>query len=297
MISVIIPAFSPSQTWMEDCIKGLVAQTYVDWEAIIVDDASPVPIDAERCLAIAGTDRLRVVRLEKNRGVAAARNTGVSLARGDLLFMHDADDYLESETLALLHAEIGNGFDCVFGDFRLVGEASGYWNFRLRSAGEMVLGQWIPGPGVLMTKELFERVGGYCEEEIFRTGNEDWDFWMSALELGAKASHVPAVLYNYRVNAGSLSNSVTKREHFRTIERMLERHLSFISGEGLERKFLFDGYLYSIRNCARKDLWLVFRRGITLAATLGDGWKVMMATGRKIARTTVHRLGIGKRQA
>ena len=148
-----------------------------------------------------------------------------------------------------------------------------------------------------MTKELFERVGGYCEEAVFRSGNEDWDFWLSASELGARACHIPAALYNYRVNAGSLSNSLTKREHFRTIERMLERHRAFISGEGLERKFLFEGYYWSIGNCAWKDLWLVLRKGMTHAATVGDGWKVMMATGRKFAKATIRRLGIGKRKA
>jgi glycosyltransferase involved in cell wall biosynthesis len=282
---------------MEDCLRGLVGQTYTDWEAIIVDDASPDPIDVSRYQSIAGSNQLRVVRLEKNQGVAAARNAGVLSSRGELLFMHDADDYLEPRAFEFLNEEIGKGYDCAFGNFHLVGEASGSWRFKLRSARDMVFDQWIPGPGVLMKKGLFDRIGGYCEEGIFRAGNEDWDFWMSAMELGAKAGHVSEVLYNYRVNAGSLSNSLTKREHFRTIERMFERHRNFIADEGLERKFLYEGYYWSIRNCAWKDLWLVFRKGMANAATLGEGSKVITAAGRKIAKAMVRRMGIRKPQA
>jgi len=108
--------------------------------------------------------------------------------------------------------------DCVYPRFRTFGGASLLWDMPILSAGDMISDQWVPGPGVLMKREFYDEIGGYCEEEMFRYGNEDWDFWLGAASAGFVVERVPQDLYHYRISGGSLSNSTTKRRHYRTIE-------------------------------------------------------------------------------
>ena len=58
----------------------------------------------------------------------------------------------------------------------------------VKTPKDMIADQWIPGAGVLMRRSLYDRAGGYSEEEIFRSGNEDWDFWLSATESGSQVN-------------------------------------------------------------------------------------------------------------
>lgn len=91
LVSVIIPCYNAVQT-LPWTLASLLAQTYSNWECIIVDDGS-----TDRPIEVVETvndDRIRFHRFDKNRGRAAARQHSLDLAQGDYLCMIDADDWI-----------------------------------------------------------------------------------------------------------------------------------------------------------------------------------------------------------
>ena len=90
-VSVIIPCYNHAH-YLCRAVQSVLAQTYADWEAIIVDDGST---DNTREVATRFSDpRVRYI-YQENRGLSAARNTGISAAQGSYLAFLDADDELE----------------------------------------------------------------------------------------------------------------------------------------------------------------------------------------------------------
>lgn len=111
MISVIVPVYKV-EPYLRQCIDSILAQTYTDFELILVDDGSPDNCGAI-CDEYARRDaRIRVIHQE-NGGLSAARNAGIDIAKGEYLSFVDSDDmitetYLEKllDTLTKEHADI-----------------------------------------------------------------------------------------------------------------------------------------------------------------------------------------------
>ena len=102
LISLIVPVYNV-KNYLRDCLDSLLAQTYPNFEIVVVDDASTdgsgkiVRRYAERYPSI------RVVSHDRNRGLAAARNTGIAAARGEYIAFVDSDDYVSSNYLSGLY--------------------------------------------------------------------------------------------------------------------------------------------------------------------------------------------------
>lgn len=97
-VSVIVPMYNVER-YIKFCVDSILAQTFQDFEIIIVDDASP-----DRCFEICtklygDNDKVRIVRHEKNLGLGPARNTGIKHALGKYVYFVDSDDYLLPEAL------------------------------------------------------------------------------------------------------------------------------------------------------------------------------------------------------
>lgn len=104
MISVIVPVYNV-EPYLHQCVDSILAQTYTDFELILVDDGSP-----DNCGAICDEyaekdSRIRVIH-QKNGGLSAARNAGIDAARGEYLAFVDSDDWVHPEMLRLLHQAI-----------------------------------------------------------------------------------------------------------------------------------------------------------------------------------------------
>lgn len=96
LVSVIIPMYR-AEKWIETAIKSIENQSWKNWELLLVDDGSP-----DRCGEIgrewAQKDkRIRVVYHETNKGISAARNTGIRESKGEYIAFLDADDYAETD--------------------------------------------------------------------------------------------------------------------------------------------------------------------------------------------------------
>jgi glycosyltransferase involved in cell wall biosynthesis len=93
LISVVIPVYNTPRTDIERCLNSVLAQSYTNWEAIIIDDGSKSEIADYLNLWQSRDERFGVFH-KKNEGVSAARNDGVSRCRGNFIAFCDADDTL-----------------------------------------------------------------------------------------------------------------------------------------------------------------------------------------------------------
>lgn len=97
MISIVIPVYNVEK-YLAECVDSVLAQTYTDWEAILVDDGA-TDSSGRMCDEYAKKDsRIRVIHRE-NGGLSAARNTGLNAARGEYVYFLDSDDYILPRTL------------------------------------------------------------------------------------------------------------------------------------------------------------------------------------------------------
>lgn len=102
MISVVIPVYNVDK-YITDCLESIVSQTFSEWEVVMVNDGSS-DRSVEICKSFCERDsRFRVLEQE-NRGVSAARNTGIDACCGEYIFFMDADDTILPNTFEALNA-------------------------------------------------------------------------------------------------------------------------------------------------------------------------------------------------
>lgn len=107
-ISLIIPVYNVSK-YIERCLKSVIKQTYNHFECILVDDASPDDSIAicERMIAVYdGPITFRILHHEQNKGLSAARNTGIDAATGDYVLFIDSDDVISNDCVEKLMVPI-----------------------------------------------------------------------------------------------------------------------------------------------------------------------------------------------
>jgi glycosyltransferase involved in cell wall biosynthesis len=261
--TVVIPTFNHADE-LSESLASLVAQTFVDWEAIVVDDASTQG-DVDAVIRAIGDQRVHYLRHPTNRGLAAARNSGIRAGTGALIVPFDSDDRLDPSFLARLAEVLADdpGADCVYPDFALFGDQSGISRYDVADVRTLLVRQWLPGPGCMYRRTLWERAGGYCEEPALRPGNEDWDFWLSAAEVGFTARHIGEPLYQYRISGQSMGMRL-RYVSYQTREFIFARHRALFERFGEGPTFRSEGYKVSaqasyVRGQRRRALRLGLR--------------------------------------
>ena len=125
MVSVIVPVYKV-EDYIRECIDSILAQTYTDFELILVDDGS-----LDDCGRICddyakGDNRIKVVH-KVNGGISSARNAGLEVAKGEWIMHVDGDDWIEPDMIeSLIEAAQITGADMVIGDFVKYGPSAGY---------------------------------------------------------------------------------------------------------------------------------------------------------------------------
>lgn len=219
-VSVVIPCYNQG-VYLDEAVISVLEQSWQDLEIIIVNDGST---DGETVdiLSFYERPRTRVIHTE-NRGLAAARNAGIAEARGAYILPLDADDrigkeYLEKGVTVLeSRPDVGIVY-CLAEKF---GADNGAWNSPRFSLRRMLLGNLI-FCSALFRREDWERTGGY--DPGMASGWEDWDFWLSLLELGRGVYRIPEVLFHYRVKEVSMARSMDPAKKVEMHLRVMGRH-------------------------------------------------------------------------
>ena len=203
-VSIVIPCYNHG-TFLPETLASVAAQTYREFEVIIVDDGSTDDLTVQLLDRLDGQE-CHVIRTP-NRGVSAARNRGISKASGQYILPLDADDLIAPEYLArtvtLLdgRAEVG----VVFGERQFFGERQGVEPLSPYEARRLLVENLIY-PAALFRKSDWAAVGGYNEAMV--DGWEDWDFWIAISALNKVVIRLPEILFSYRVRHASRDHSL-----------------------------------------------------------------------------------------
>ncbi len=205
LVSVIIPTLN-RPALLARALESVARQTWADLEVVVVNDAGedPSPALAPFRERIGGGGRLTVVHHDRNRGLPAARNTGLRLARGRYVCFLDDDDRLLPHHLEALVPTLRLGARVVHGDVRSVVEtpatplpvaSSALVRYQVDYEWEHYgVDNCFPVQSVVCERELLLEAGGFDESLPVL---EDWDLWLRVFEI-VRPLHVRRVTSEVR---------------------------------------------------------------------------------------------------
>lgn len=203
LVSIILPTYKRAHV-LPLAIKSVLAQTYHDWELVVVSDNSPD--NTEEVVKSFDDPRIRYYRNDPNLKLPRTLNRGFSLARGEYLTWTSDDNMLAPEALArMVKALQDEEADFVFADYfefadtDAAGQPTDLKPVRQPDVPDMARGNSI-GACFLYTRAVYEAIGEY-DPELFL--NEDYDYWMRVARR-FRIRHIPELLYYFRRDEDSL---------------------------------------------------------------------------------------------
>lgn len=210
VVSVIMPAYNVSQ-YIGAAIDSVLAQTFTDYEIIIVNDGSSDTVQLE--LAIAPYRERVIYMTQENRGCGAARNAALRAARGRYAALLDCDDIWEPEYLSVQVGILDRDptVDVVYANALIIGDVPDAGRLFMDvnpSDGDVTLESLISARCTVMVsvtarRESLIRAGMF--DESLRSA-EDFDLWLRIVESGGRIVYHRKQLVRYRRRHGSLSS-------------------------------------------------------------------------------------------
>ncbi len=300
-VSVIIPVYKVEK-YIAATVKSVLEQTYKNFELLIIDDGSPDK-SVEICQQF--TDyRIRIIRQE-NRGVAAARNTGIRHAQGEYIALLDADDLWLPNKLEkhIEHLENNPHIGVSFSRSAFIDDTDKplgiYQMSKLKDITPLDILCRTPignGSVSVFRKEVFEAIA--FEDNLYGTTqkfyfdddrelhpSEDVECWLRiALQTDWRIEGIAHALTLYRVNPGGYSAQLFKK--LSSWEKMLEKARSYTPPE-LMNKWEKPAMAYQLRYLARRAVTLeTGSTAVELAhRSLSTYWQILFEEPRRTLLT------------
>lgn len=230
-VSVVVPAHNAAET-VSATLQSVLAQTFQDFELIVVDDGSTdeTVSQVEEMIQASAQGQLRLHRFEK-AGAATARNRGIELAQGELITFLDADDLWSQDKLADQVAALDRNPEAAIAyswtDYIDAAGKALYPGGRSRDKGDVLVALFQSnfienGSNLMVRASALEQVGGF---DPALASVHDWDLW---LRLAAQFEFVlvPKAHIFYRLMPESISSNFVRQEQnvLRVIRGTCERH-------------------------------------------------------------------------
>ncbi len=225
LVSIIIPTYS-HEHYVEETLRSVAAQSFTDFEIIVINDGSP-DNTAARLRPWIEDGRIRYAA-QPNAGQSAARNTGLQLARGRYVAFLDDDDLWPADKLAWQVAALERepdavlvyGFSESFGDGGRGYRAPEHAGPAGHAKRAFLRGNHIVTPGqTLIRREDLVAIGG-LDTSLWAT--DDWDLWIRLADRG-QFLYEHRLALHYRCHLENASKNT--RRHFQNGLRLLHKHL------------------------------------------------------------------------
>ncbi len=230
-VSILVPYYNMGR-YLPETLRSLRAQTFQDYEILLIDDGSTEPASQRLLEELEGTEKLRLLR-KRNGGLSSARNEGLRHARGRWILPVDPDDLLSPTFLE-------KAVDVMSRDPRL-GYVTSLVSYFTEDP-QQPIGGWIPWGlerdalclenvastcTALMERERVEEVGGYDE---WLTSFEDWDVFCGLAERGYEGRVIPEFLFHYRQRPDSMTRTAATWSRHTLIAYLLQKHPELPTG-------------------------------------------------------------------
>ena len=265
-VSIIVPIYNV-EAYAADCIKGVMRQTYPgEMECIVVDDCGTdksMKVVEKLVSEYDGPIRFKFLHHEHNRGLSAARNTGIESASGDYLYFLDSDDEVTDDCIEVLTRPLTGGqYDIVIGGFDWFCISS---SSRKTFSDEISLK--IPNHTLLEQPDILRTFqkgwnpfawnklvrSGFIKENAlsFKEGmiQEDllWSFQLAC--LAKTLFFISDVTYRYKLREGSICDTLPRVGSIRAYETFIQEARPFVAAHGIHHGDVFrffNVYLWMI---------------------------------------------------
>ncbi len=224
-ISVIMGVYN-GEKFLEEAICSVLSQTYEDFEFIICDDCS-TDSSAQILQKFAESDsRIKLLKNDKNLGLAATLNRCIDAAQGEFLARMDCDDRCLPDRFKVQidflrkHPDVcavGSDLEFIDDNGDVYGQKNIVTEERFNLADTVRFCR-VFHPSVMMRKGAVQAVGGYSSNDL-TTRAEDYDLWCKLCENGGIIANIPQVLFQYREDQ---NNIVRRKYKYRTQEARLK---------------------------------------------------------------------------
>jgi len=209
LVSIVIPCYNDGE-YLRESINSAKGLIYPNKEIIIINDGSTDINTNNICKELENDNELIILYHDKNKGLSAARNTGIEKSKGYYILPHDVDDTFENTFLlhSVEEAERNLKISPVYCDTNHSGFIQGVEQRPEWSKARLKQGPFIVSNS-LFRKHIWEELGGYDET---MTGWEDYDFWWRMANKGYIGVRIPLPLFNYRHIRQSMIQDIKNKE-------------------------------------------------------------------------------------
>ncbi len=220
LVSIVIPYFNGGN-FVRETVVSAISQSYENIEIIIVDDGSTEE-DSIRIFDQLEHPLLRKIRT-KNQGLSMARNTGITLANGEFILPLDCDDlisnkYTEEAVIKFLE---NRNTGIVYSHACFFGLVNKYWDLPEYNKIDFLVNNCIFSASFFRRQDWLE-VGGYKVD--MKYGLEDYDFWLSLIELNREVIRLPDVHFFYRKHGESMISNLNYEKMKYLYDVIIKRH-------------------------------------------------------------------------
>ena len=215
-VSIIIPAYNCGQ-YLTETLDSVLAQTYENWECIIIDDGST---DDTAIIAQKYCNKSPQLKYyyQDNQGPATARNNGIAKTTGEFILPLDGDDIIEKTYIekCVSHFHSCPQTKLIYCKAQLFGAEQGAWELPDYNYESFI---WYNSIfcSAMFRRTDFNNTLGYNPN--MRYGLEDWDLWLSLIHEHDIVYQIPEVLFYYRKK--SFSRDTIAHEHLAEMQRQI----------------------------------------------------------------------------
>ena len=237
-VSIIVPVYNVSQ-YITKCLDSIYGQTYKNIELILVDDCGSddsMTIVHDYLASHVSID-VRIISHQKNRGLSAARNSGMEKASGEYVYFLDSDDYITSDCIEALVKPLNNKkYDVVVGDYQYSnGKKSDLKLHNEELSGQQILDSYADGLWYVMAWNKLCRKDFLLDKNLtFEEGYLHEDvIWSFKLACKAQSMYViNNVTYNYLVRSSSIMTSMSIEHDVTVYLKAFDKIIDFVKAEG-----------------------------------------------------------------
>lgn len=224
LVTIVVPCYNQAQ-YLPEALDSVLAQTYQNWECVIVNDASPDNTEkvARKYLDM---DRRFKYFEQENKGTAGGRNCGILNSSGKYILPLDSDDtiYPDYTAAAVKVMEADSQVKIVYSEAEIFWMVKTKWHLEEYDYDKLLIKNMIFATSFFRRAD-FDRVNGY-DENI--RAFEDWDLWIRILADGGKVVKLPQIYFTYRRHGPSSLQQVENRDSNNKLrEYIYQKNLKF----------------------------------------------------------------------
>lgn len=221
LVSIIVPCYNQA-AYLAETLDSVLAQTYTNWECVIVNDGSPDNTE-EIANHYISKDKRFIYLNQENMGLAMARNNGIRKSKGIYILPLDSDDIIADTYIEKAVKVFSQNRDAklVYCKAKLFGNVNEEWDLPNYKYEDLLWNNMI-FCSALYSRKDFDNTVGYNPN--MKGGYEDWDFWLTLLKPSDKVYRIEEVLFSYRRKDVSRSTQILNDINQELLRQIYHNH-------------------------------------------------------------------------